>query len=401
MRRPRRLAAIALGAAALLLPLSACSTSEPSIELHVPDGPFEPIELALTGLQPGSEATLRAESAPGRVPHVSEAVFAVGDDGRVELADDAPVDGDWSTADPFAPFWSLHAEQGEVDPWAWEERHEVELSLEVDGRVVDRAVVERGIDVDGLVVEQVREDGLIGTFAAPAGLETAKPALLVFGGSEGGLAAGLALQLAALGHPALAISYFGMPGQPPRLEEVPVEPFLAGLDWLRDRPEADPDRIIAFGVSRGGEMALWLAADRPELVHGAIAPVGAGELWCGYPDGGKAAWTLDGEPLPCTAGAVEPASAIDVAAIAGPVVLACGTADALWPSCELMQRTAERRAPHAAPGDAAVHGEGAGHFLTASPYSPAFPGDDPAADAQARAAFWAAVVEALAVASGG
>ena len=77
-----------------------------------------------------------------------------------------------------------------------------------------------------------------------------------------------------------------------------------------------------------------LTAQHPDLVAGAFAPVGSGYLVCGYPDDSVPAWTLDRQPLSpdCVrASDVEPPAGarIDVAAIPGPVVLACGGDDAV------------------------------------------------------------------------
>lgn len=72
----------------------------------------------------------------------------------------------------------------------------------------------------------------------------------------------LAASVAGLGYPALGIGYF----------------------QGTDQPGVDGGAVLAFGVSRGEEMALWLAANRPDLVHGAIAPVDADAIVCGSED---------------------------------------------------------------------------------------------------------------------
>ena len=93
--------------------------------------------------------------------------------------------------------------------------------------------------------------------------------------------------IAGLGYPALAVAYFDEPGQPAELQNVPVDPVLTGLEWLHAQDEVDTDALFTFGVSRGGELALWLAAEHPELVAGAFAPVGSGYLVCGFPEFGR------------------------------------------------------------------------------------------------------------------
>ena len=90
-------------------------------------------------------------------------------------------------------------------------------------------------------------------------------------------------------------------------------------------------------------------------------------------------------------------SAIDVTAITGPVVLACGGNDALWPSCFFMDDIVGRR------GTArtiAVPGEGASHDVAVPP---GVPGVDPDVSVQVRSAthavrtaFWEAAADVLA-----
>lgn len=257
-----------------------------------------------------------------------------------------------------------------------------------------------------VTVQQTAAEGFRGTYAVPVGLsaDDPRPAVLAFGGSEGGPQTGhmVAEAIAGLGYPALGIGYFKGVDQPSTLEEVPVETFLDALDWLREQPGVDQDAVLAFGVSRGGEMALWLAANRPELVQGAIAPVGADAVMCGHPDLSRSAWSLDGEPLPCSSDvhaqtAVSPEARIPVERIDGPVVLACGTEDDLWASCAYLRR-AERALDDRSTGTTvAVFGEGASHWVATPPWiEQSMGGATAEADLDVRTRLWVAVDEALA-----
>ncbi|MFF2621129.1 acyl-CoA thioesterase/BAAT N-terminal domain-containing protein [Oerskovia jenensis] len=406
-RRRDHVPAVALLLTASLLVVAACSAPlepEPAIEVVPQDGPFDPLAITITGLGAGREVRLVATTEYDGTAVSSHATFVADDDGRVDLATDAPTEGTWAAADAMGPFWSMVDADASGDA-ALSADHDVRLVVSAESGELAETVVERrgyGADVD---VQDVTEGGMVAAYAVPAGFATGDPtpAVLVFSGSDGGLsyARVAARNLAALGYPALAISYFKGPGQPPALENVPVETFLTGLEWLRAQPGVDTERVFTFGVSRGGEMALWLAANRPDEVYGAFAPTGSANLLCGHPNFKVTAWTLGGVAIPCHAfspGAVPPPEAlVDVGAIVGPTVLACGTADSVWAACPLLT---EAMARFDDPTQVrSVVQEDAGHFIALAPYQPFSLKEGvsvPAATHQARVEFWDAVEEVLA-----
>jgi dienelactone hydrolase len=175
--------------------------------------------------------------------------------------------------------------------------------------------------------ERPAEVGFYGEWLVPRGARR-HTAILRLGGSEGGTpAGGSAYMLAAHGYPVLALAYFREPGLPQQLERIPLEYFRRALEWMRKQPEVDPQRIVTFGVSRGGELSLLLASTFPDLVHGAIEYVGAnvvlGAIAVGQPrwrTAGQPAWTYHGKRLPLS---------IPVDRIDGPVFAVGGGADQL------------------------------------------------------------------------
>lgn len=187
--------------------------------------------------------------------------------------------------------------------------------------------------------------------------------VIVLGGSEGGFgwSRGLARRLAAEGFAALAVSYFGEPGQSSRLNEVPIEPVDAAIAWLASRPEIRGP-VAVVGVSKGAELAL-LTASRNPAIKAVVAGVPSSVVWAGIDrEGGPvgSSWSAAGQPLTyapydMTNGftsvfnlyadslAKAPAGAeIPVETIAGPILMISGEADGLWPS-SLMAARIERR----------------------------------------------------------
>lgn len=250
----------------------------------------------------------------------------------------------------------------------------------------------------------VERKDLAGTLFHPAE-SGPRPAVLVLGGSDGGLMEGSAQRLASEGYAALALAYFGAEGLPHELVEVPLEYFAEAIGWLKTQPVVDPSCLAVVGISKGGELALLLGATYPGDIHAVVGYSPSAVVWRGvsYRPGsffGKArsSWTLEGEPVPFVdlkprlsevlgsfVGKLPSARAIcersleDEAAVAaasiavekinGPVLLVSYTDDRIWPSTRLSEMAMKRLAAH-------DHGfpyqhlryEGAGH-PTGLPYS--------------------------------
>ncbi len=139
-----------------------------------------------------------------------------------------------------------------------------------------------------------------GTICAPAA-SGKHPAILLLGGSEGGdIMKYTAPRFAKQGYLAASVAYFGLPGLPQTLEEIPLETIGTALADISKRPDVDPNRIAIMGISKGGELALLAASTYPQI-HAVVAGVPSPFAWQGIPNGPsapKSSWTFDGKPLP-------------------------------------------------------------------------------------------------------
>jgi fermentation-respiration switch protein FrsA (DUF1100 family) len=233
--------------------------------------------------------------------------------------------------------------------------YDVTLQATVGGRVVAEASVRRqGPTAVAVVERELRpaRGGIYGNLYLPKHTAARRPAVLVFGGSDGGLTTSFAAALlAAHGYPSLALAYFKAPGLPRTLHNIPLEYFTRALGVLRAQPGVDPNHVLVAGVSRGGEAALLLGAHFPELVNGVIAGVPSSVVNPGnWPDASRPAWTLGGRPLPAVSpsdfGQPNPPgkerAVIPVERIRGPILLTCGELDVVWPSCAYTDAIATR-----------------------------------------------------------
>lgn len=274
----------------------------------------------------------------------------------------------------------------------------------------------------------IESDGMVAHYY-PAQTDEPGPAVLVLGGSEGGLNEAVAWTAAALqdeGYSAVAMSYFGAPDQPDALTEIDLDQFHQALDWLAQQDEVDPEQLSVYGGSKGAEAALLVASQRSDLAR-VVANVPSHVAWQGLDlqrpwrmaTAPASSWAQDGQPLAYTAmvmegpsdegyaesfraaidqGVVEE-SRIDIAAITAPVLLTCGDQDQVWPSCP-MAHEIEDAAASGGPEVTVLRYPRGGHFV----YGP--PGEMPAEvvefgggsvedNEQARADSWPATLEFL------
>lgn len=212
---------------------------------------------------------------------------------------------------------------------------------------------------------RINQGGLIGNFYPGTG-EGKRAAVLVLGGSEGGLGGASEAEaqlLAKEGFATLAIGYYRLPGQPEKLEDVPLETITRALDWLKAQDAVDPSRIAIMGTSKGAEAALLVASRRAD-VAAVVAAVPSHVVWQGFDWSfmpvTSSSWSEGGKPvpfLPITPGGFSsdvytpalanlpqhPQAVIPVERIAGPVLVLCGEEDSLWPSCPMARAVKERR----------------------------------------------------------
>lgn len=401
------------------------------------------LRVRLTGAPAGGEVTVRAsQRGPRGDEWCSSATFRAAEDGSVDLHRDAPVRGSYTGVDPMGPVWSMTEDPArpadDVSTVDFRAPTVLRLVAEVDGDRVADAEVPRLRVPDGLCREEVRDGGLVGVLYRPDD-DRPRPGVLMLGGSEGGLHEDDAALLAAHGYVALALAYYGLPGLPATLTEIPLEYFGAALDHLAAHPAVRADRIGVTGGSKGGEAALLIGATF-DRVRAVVSLVGSGLVTQGIAGDVLTGtlldilgtpvpnWTWRGRPLPylpnvvtddlrATVAAGEPvglraafapaleltdlipAATIPVERIRGGVLLVSASDDQMsvagyhGVAADRLAGHGHRRWRHV------THG-GAGHNIAPPPYGPTtravMPGPGvlfrgggtPAADARARAAAW-------------
>jgi hypothetical protein len=338
----RGLGFLALAAAAGTLAAGCTVSSASSAHIHLQVSERVslydvPLDLRVTGLQPGDQVTLRLESRDRQWS--AEATF----DARqsvVDLDQAAPASGTYRGVNGMGLFETL-ASRHQGAEFALGRSTIFTLTASAQDGSTATVRLTRELTGPGVTCAQLRVTGpgFYGLYCAPAPQAGRPAAVLVFGGSEGGLsAAPQAELLASRGFPALALAYFGEPGLPGALDRIPLEYFARAASWLSRQPAADPRSLTVWGDSRGSEAALQLGAYFPGLVHAVIAgsptAVANPAVSLTHPVPlTDPAWTLRGKPLPVAAPLGDPASSgnpaavIPVQRIRGAVLLLVGTND--------------------------------------------------------------------------
>lgn len=312
-----------------------------------------PLSISVSGLRPGQHTVLRVTSIDAHgVQWMGDATFVANAAGVVDPARMAPVAGATSSYHGVRPMGLIESMTGTNPagyfPYSWgSSPRTFTISATQSGRHPVPVKVARSTAAPNVTSTAVTlaSAGFVGELWQPAPRTARRPALVIIGGSGGGLAGtALAALLASRGYPTLGVAYFSAPGLPATLANIPLEYLARALRWLGTQPNVDPRQIYVLGASRGSEAALLLGAYFPNLVAGVIAGSPSNVAGCSFPTGCAApAWTLNGEPLPFSSQAGNPAptdnpaAVIPVERIHRPILLVCGGSDQVWDSCRSAQ----------------------------------------------------------------
>ncbi len=317
-------------------------------------------------------------------------VYIADSEGSVDLARDAPVQGDYQDVDVDGFFWSQALVEQAAAPIPAGRQQVRPISVEITVRgsagVLAKDTFEQSFLAPGVRRTHLDQDGFVGTLFVPGSVGP-HPVIVVLNGSGGGVNEERAALLAAHGFAALALGYFGAPGLPAHISSTPLEYFERALKWLHREFKPLVDFIAVMGQSRGGELSLLLASEYPDLVSAVVAYVPSsvvhGVLAAGYPGENRfaPAWTRAGKPLTTVWAQNEVAQAwasidrqseprrqsqafveaqknpdavslarIPVEKIRGPVLLLSGGDDGYWPSTayarHIEQQLHDHRHPH-------------------------------------------------------
>jgi uncharacterized protein len=202
-------------------------------------------------------------------------------------------------------------------------------------------------------------------FFPPTG-EDKNVAIILIGGSEGGLPNYYKIErFNKLGYPCLVVGYFGTKSTPDRLEMIPLDYFEEVINTFKSKSEVRDKKIVVYGGSKGGELALLLAS-KFKQIQGVIAGVPSSVVFQGIGGRRVSSWSYKGEQIPFVpyapfdyskivnsqyvelyrlslhqTDAVRKAL-INVENINGPILLISGMEDKMWPSSQMADMIIKR-----------------------------------------------------------
>ena len=311
------------------------------------------LTIQVAGLHPGQHATVKVTSRDAKgVDWASRATFVADGDGVIDPSRLAPRAGSYTGVEPMGLIDSMSSPPSPTSGFVyfWNRTpSEFRFTASVDGRVVASTNVQRYvIPTEPKLVEHGLHDGerrLRRPLQRPVTEHGAAPAVLLFGGSEGGMAAPLAVSLAAR-VPDLEHRVLRRAGPAGDVVEHPVGVLRRGVALARRPAGSRSSPSVGEGIWGGSEAALLLGANYPDLVYGVAALAPSNAVNCSNPCT-SASWTLDGQAVPHTnlgqpSPSDTPGAVIPLERIRGPVLTLCGGADAIAYSCDYADAIAAR-----------------------------------------------------------
>jgi len=355
------------------VPVASMTDAAVAVKISAPPGDTVDVALAARkyGLTFRSSATYRAPAS-----------------GVIDLTKQAPLHGSYAGVDPMGLFWTVVPDGTAPKPFAFGRDSDLiavpYTVTAIDGSKTATASGTRvtlSSEVERIVVD--RGPFVATLFAQKRG--GCERGVVILGGSEGGVPEQLAAVVASHGFTTLALGYFGVPGLPQTLTDIPIETVRRAVSFMRTRHEVCPSRSIAIlGGSKGAELAV-LAASTFSGIGPVVATAPSSIVFSGIgenrSDADPSSWSYRGEPLPFANGKVPPSvsAALDAQMKAGqkpsflesylaqldgntqakapiaveridaPVMVVAGGSDRLWPSARMARQIADRLKAHAHP----------------------------------------------------
>ncbi|MFO7791399.1 MAG: acyl-CoA thioester hydrolase/BAAT C-terminal domain-containing protein [Candidatus Saliniplasma sp.] len=262
----------------------------------------KPLEIRIHNLPHEKAAKLTLDS-DSKSYGSSEAVYKSNKEGKIDLTEQKPIDGDYDGIKPMGLFqFRPEKKQSKVednDSNKTPNSEDFQLTLEIDGNNIAKKEFKRIIKADHVERVEVKENKLEGVLFKPTG-DPPYPAVIVLGGSGGRCPTGIQTKLlASRGYAVLALAIYGSGDLPDELMGVPLEYFEKAVSWMKSKDHIKNKPIGVMGGSKGGELALLLGSHIEEI-QTVIAYSPSGVVFQGISQSfgePTSSWSYDNEPI--------------------------------------------------------------------------------------------------------
>uniref|UniRef100_A0A3Q3E035 Uncharacterized protein n=1 Tax=Labrus bergylta TaxID=56723 RepID=A0A3Q3E035_9LABR len=223
----------------------------------------DPIQVKVAGLKSRQVVTMRARSTDDRgMVFSSLATYRADGNGEIEVDKDPSLSGSYIGVEPMGLLWSMKPDTlhkrfqktNSLNP------HVVRFSVheeEGEGRMLAEATNERLLIGDGVSRIPVKEGNIQGVLFTPPG-KGPFPAVLDIGTLISEKRASL---LSNKGFVVLTVAVYN--DKPANVKEIHLDYYEEAVDFLRRHPKVGSKGVGVISQSKGGDIALSLAAFVP------------------------------------------------------------------------------------------------------------------------------------------
>lgn len=288
---------------------------------------------------------------------MSEATFVTDNKGNISVSKSPSIRGDYLGVNGMGLFESLHYSKMisskrclSLEDLPLYDYFNAEISLWIKEKKVAETTVKRYFKYPNIEYKNIVNANWLGRIFY-RNTEDKAPCIIVLSGSDGGLekSQNIAMLLASRGYVSLAMSYFGMDGQTPYLDQIPLENIQEVLQILSENPHVAPNRIGIYGRSKGAEYALASISKFHEF-KSAVLNAPSNQVYEGLRgkmNSHHSSWTFKNQEVPYTKFSIlkllqskvlpqhpaeAPDSLIDVHDSGTNILLIASTKDEVWDS---------------------------------------------------------------------
>lgn len=232
----------------------------------------------------------------------SQAVFQSDAQGQIDLNQQASLSGSYQGVDGQGLFWSMQPQAKKtLFTLAQQTALKITLKAYAKKQVIGEFEIIRQVLPEYIQRIEIDNEKVQGVLFSPKGKNNLPAVIIVPGSSSVTSMESTAAMLATKGYVVFILAYYNFKNLPNEIYELPLEQIHCGINWLKDYPQVNQQKIAVMGASKGAEALLATLAYLPDnQIKAVIALSPSHVIWQGIGNGRpqrKSSWSLFNEPL--------------------------------------------------------------------------------------------------------